>query len=411
VQLLWYTTARTAAKGGTYQVNYNPLSPAVQDNPYPYYVELRDKAPVAWIESMQGWAVSRYADVDFILRHPRLFSSALWNETASGDLVPVPEAPGLLSMDPPDHTRMRKLANKGFTPRLIRAMEPRVQAIVRDLMKGLAGPAEVDLVPTLSVPLPIIAIAEMLGIELERQADFKRWSDALVQSLNRPTDEGIRAEIRRNNTEFRAYMDHMIQKRRIEPRDDLITAFVQAEEERQTLTSVEILGLTVLLLGAGNETTTNLIGNAVLALLDNPEERMKVRADRANVPALVEEVLRYDSPVQVVYRQATRDVELEGGKLPAGATVLVLLGSANRDERKFPDPEHFDVTRNPQDHVGFGYGIHYCLGAPLARLSSRVALEALLFDCPPFTQVRAQVPRIAAFLVRGPKTLPLRFAT
>lgn len=390
-------------------MNYNPLSPAVQNNPYPYYTELRNKAPVAWIEPMQAWAVSRYADVDFILRNPRLFSSALWNETASGDLVTVPEAPGLLSMDPPDHTRMRKLANKGFTPRLIRMMEPRVQAIVQDLLQQFAGQTEIDLLPSLSVPLPIIVIAEMLGIELERRADFKRWSDALVQSLNRPTDETVRAEIRQCNKEFRAYMEYMIQKRRTEPSDDLITAFVQAEEERQVLTSIEILGLTVLLLGAGNETTTNLIGNAVLTLLDHPEELKKVRADRSTVPALVEEVVRYDSPVQVVFRQATQDVELEGGKLTAGATVLVLLGAANRDERQFPEPDRFDVARNPQDHVGFGYGIHYCLGAPLARLSGRTALDALLFNCPPFTQVRAQVPRIAGFLVRGPQILPLRF--
>jgi cytochrome P450 len=392
-------------------MDYNPLSPAVQDNPYPYYAELRNTAPVAWIEPMQAWAVSRYADVDFILRNPRLFSSALWNTAASGDLVVVPEAPGLLSMDPPDHTRMRKLANKGFTPRLIRAMEPRVQAITQDLLKPLARHTEMDLVPTLSVPLPIIVIAEMLGIELERQADFKRWSDDAVRSLNRPTDETVRAEIRQSITEFRTYLEHMINKRRTEPGDDLITAFVQAEEERQVLSSIEILGLTVLLLAAGNETTTNLIGNAVLALLDHPEELAKVRTAHANVSALIEEVLRYDSPVQVVFRQATQEVELEGGKLLAGATVLVLLGAANRDERKFPDPDRFDVERNPQDHVGFGYGIHYCLGAPLARLEGRIALEALLFDCPSFTRVLAHTPRIAAFLVRGPQTLPLRFET
>ncbi len=391
-------------------MNYNPLSPAVQNDPYPYYAELRNKAPVAWIEPMQAWAVSRYSDVDFILRNPRLFSSGLWNEAASGDLVAVPEAPGLLSMDPPDHTRMRKLANKGFTPRLIRAMEPRVQAITQGLLKTLRSQAEVDLVPTLSVPLPIIVIAEMLGIELARQADFKRWSDSLVQSLNHPTDEVVRTEIQRNIGELRSYLEQIIQKRRTEPGEDLITAFVQAEEERQTLTSIEILGLTVLLLAAGNETTTNLIGNAVLALLAHPEELAKVRADRTSISALVEEVLRYDSPVQVVYRQATQDIELAGGKVPAGATVLALLGAANRDERKFPDPDRFEVARNPSDHVGFGYGIHYCLGAPLARLSGRVALDALLFDCPPFTQVRGQVPRIAAFLVRGPQTLPLRFA-
>jgi cytochrome P450 len=391
-------------------MQYNPLLPAVQDNPYPYYKELRDKTPVAWIEPMQAWAASRYADVDFILRNPRLFSSALWNETASGDLVVVPEAPGLLSMDPPDHTRMRKLANKGFTPRLIRAMEPRVRAIAQELLQSFKTQAEIDLVPALSVPLPIITIAEMLGVEVGRQTDFKRWSNDLVRSLNRPTDETVRSEIQQSIREIRSYLEAMIEKRRTEPGEDLITAFVQAEEERQVLTAIEILGLTVLLLAAGNETTTNLIGNTVLALLAHPEEFAKVRTDRAKVPALIEEVLRYDSPVHVIFRQATQDIELEGGKLPAGATILVLLGAANRDERKFPNPDRFDVERNPPDHVAFGYGIHYCLGAPLARLEGRIALEALLFDCPPFTPVRTQVPRIAAFLVRGPQTLPLRFA-
>ena len=392
-------------------MNYNPLLPEVQENPYPYYAELRNKAPVAWVEPMQAWAVSRYTDVDFIFRNPRLFSSALWNTAASGDLVVVPEAPGLLSMDPPDHTRMRKLANKGFTPCLIRAMEPRVRTITQDLLEPLTGQVQADLLPTLSVPLPLIVIAKMLGIELERQADFKRWSDDVVRSLNRPTDEAVRAEIRQSTTEFRTYLGNMINRRRTEPGDDLITALVQAEEEHQVLSSIEILGLTVLLLAAGNETTTNLIGNAVLALLDHPAELAKVRADRTLIPALVEEVLRYDSPVQVVFRQATQDIELEGGKLLAGATVLLLLGAANRDERKFPEPDRFEVARNPQDHVGFGYGIHYCLGAPLARLEGRIVLESLLFDCPPFTRVLEHVPRIAAFLVRGPQTLPLRFET
>ncbi len=393
-------------------MEYNPLAPEVQDNPYPYYKELRDKTPVAWVESMQGWAVSRYADVDFVLRNPGLFSSKLWNEAATGDLLTVPEAPGLLSMDPPDHTRMRKLANKGFTPRLIRGMEPRVRTVTQDILGPLLRQEQIDqfdLVPTLSAPLPIIVIAEMLGIEPERQSDFKRWSDDIVRAISRPTDETVRAEIRQSNAEIRDYLGQMIERRRTDPHDDLITALVQAEEEQHVLTSVEILGLTVLLLAAGNETSTNLIGNAVLSLLDHPDELAKVRTDRVLVPALVEEVLRYDSPVQVIFRQATQEVELEGGTIPAEATVLVLLGAANRDERQFPQPDRFEIARNPQDHVGFAYGIHYCLGAPLARLEGRTALEALLFDCPPFTRVREQVPRIATYLVRGPQTLPLRF--
>jgi cytochrome P450 len=228
-------------------VDYNPLSPAVQNDPYPYYKELRDKAPVAWVEPTHAYAVSRYVDVDFILRTPRLFSSALWNEAASGDLVVVPEAPGLLSMDPPDHTRMRKLANQGFTPRHIRAMEPHVQAITQELLQPVKKQAEVDIVAALSVPLPIIVIAEMLGVEVERLADFKRWSNDVVRTLNHPTDETVRAEIRQSITKFRVYISHMIEQRRTEPRDDLITAFVQAEEERQVLTPIEVLGLTVLI--------------------------------------------------------------------------------------------------------------------------------------------------------------------
>ena len=393
-------------------MEYNPLAPEVQDDPYPYYAELRDKAPVVWVESMQSWAVSRYVDVDFALRNPGLFSSKLWNAAASGDLVTVPEAPGILSMDPPDHSRMRKLANKGFTPRLIRGMEPHVRGITQELLSPLSKQdqiAQFDLVPTLSVPLPIIVIAEMLGVGPERRTDFKRWSDDIVRSLNHPTDETVRAEIRQSNAELRDCLGQMIERRRVDPRDDLLTALVQAEEERQVLTSIEILGLTVLLLVAGNETSTNLIGNALLALLDHPDELAKVRADRTLIHALVEEALRYDSPVQVLYRHTTQEVELEGGTIPAGATVLLLLGSANRDERQFPEPDRFEIARNPQDHVGFGYGIHYCLGAPLARLEGRIALEALLFDFPPFSQVLEHVPRITSYLVRGPQTLPLLF--
>ncbi len=176
------------------------------------------------------------------------------------------------------------------------------------------------------------------------------------------------------------------------------------------LSTDEILALAVLLLLAGNETITNLIGNAVRNLLGYPKELAKVRADRTLVPSLVEEVLRYESPVQLLPRLTTRAVELEGGKIPAGATVFLLLAAANRDERKFPEPNRFDVTRNPQDHLGFGYGIHYCLGAPLAQLEGRSVLDSLLFDCPPFTCTREHLPQIASLIVRGVQTLPLRFA-
>ena len=392
-------------------MDFNPLSPEVTANPYPYYAELRNKAPVIWLEPFQSWALSRYADVDFALRNPQIFSSSVFTAEALGDLNPVPEVPWILDMNPPDHTRLRKLANKGFAPRLIRALEPRVQAITQELIEALRSQPQGDLVATLSGPLPTTVIAEMLGVEPERRDDFKVWSDDVVRATGRPTDETERAQIRKSEAELRAYFEQMIERRRTEPGEDVITALVQAEEERDMLSSKEILALAVLLLLAGNETTTNLIGNAVLTLLTHPEELSKVRADRSLVPALVEEVLRYNSPVQVIFRRTAQEVELEGGKIPAGQNVFLLLGSANRDERQFPEPDRFDIARNPQDHVAFGYGIHYCLGAPLARLEGRNALEALLFDCPPFSCATERVEQIASMIVRGPQTLPLRFDT
>jgi len=391
-------------------MDYNPVSSEVMDNPYPYYTYLREHAPVYWIEPLQAWALSRYADVDFALRNPQIFSSSGFTAQTLGDLNPTPEVPWILDINPPDHTRLRKLVNKGFLPRIIRNLEPRVQEITQQLIAALRSQAEGDLVSGLSGPLPTTVIAEMLGVETERLDEFKRWSDDVVLGTSRPTDEAVRARVRNSGTALRAYFERLIERRRTEPGEDVITALVRAEEERDVLTSAEILGLAVLLLLAGNETTTNLIGNAVRNLLRYPAELEKIRADRTLIPSLVEEVLRYESPVQLLPRVTTREVELEGGKLPANATVFLLLGAANRDERKFPDSDRFDVTRNPQDHVAFGYGIHYCLGAPLARLEGRIALESLLFACPSFTCVKEPLPQIASIIVRGVQTLPLRFA-
>jgi cytochrome P450 len=391
-------------------MDYNPLSPEVMNNPYSYYAYLRAHAPVYWIEPLQAWALSRYADVDFALRNPQIFPSSVFTAQTLGDLNPTPEVPWILDMNPPDHTRLRKLVNKGFLPRLIRDLEPRVQEITRHLIASLRSHTEADLVSALSGPLPTTVIAEMLGVEEDRLADFKRWSDEVVLGTSRPTEEAVRARVRESGAALRAYFEKLIERRRTDPGEDVITALVRAEEEHDMLSAAEILALAVLLLLAGNETTTNLIGNAVRNLLSHPGELAKVRADRTLVPSLVEEVLRYEGPVQLIPRVTAREVELEGGRIPAGATVFLLLGSANRDERKFPEPDRFDVTRNPQDHVGFGYGIHYCLGAPLARLEGRIALEALLFDCPPFTCTQEPLPQIASLLVRGVQTLPLRFA-
>jgi cytochrome P450 len=422
-------------------VAFDPFNSAQRENPYPAYAQLRRHAPVYRVESSGVWVVSRYADVLFALRRPELFSSrAMMNMLAMGfgmgpgnrnigmgfsgaDAARFAElalklpfgisefltSRSLIAADPPVHGPMRSLVNRGFTPRKIAALEPRIREIARAALDAVEAKGELDLVEDLAVPLPVTVIAELLGVEPERRADFKRWSDAIVAGVT-----GAAAGLRPENlletlTELAEYVTRTLEDRRTRPRDDLISALLRAEEGETALTPVEIMGFTLLLLVAGNETTTNLIGNAVLALLAHPSELERVEQHAALVPALVEEVLRYDAPVQFVFRTATSDVELAGVRIPAGATVMPLIGSANRDDAQFPDGERFDVARNPQGHLGFGFGIHFCLGASLARLEARVALEELFGRFRGLERTQSEVEHIDSFLVRGPRRLPLRF--
>jgi cytochrome P450 len=390
-------------------MDYNPLAPEVQENPYPYYTSLRQHHPVAWIEPLQCWTISRYQDVDYTIKNPQVFSSANWIGQSLGDLNPAPEVPWMIETDPPDHTRLRRLVSKAFTPRMVSLLEPRMRAIAGQLLEPLRK-REFDFVHEFASVLPVIVIAEMLGVESEHHAEFERWSDNVVRGTSRPGDEVHRAEIRHSNDEMRAYFQKAIALRRKEPRNDLLTALVQAEEERQSLSADEVLAMAMLILLAGNETTRNLLGNALLALLEKPADLAKVRSDRALVPKLIEEVLRYDSPVQIVFRRTTKPIELSGTAIPTDATVFVLLGSANRDERKFADPDRFDLQRDNSNHLAFGFSTHFCLGAQLARLEAKVALEELLFSCPPFVRGKEPVQRVRSVLLRGVQNLPLRFA-
>jgi cytochrome P450 len=390
-------------------VEYNPLSPEAQENPFPYYSSLRQRQPIKWLEPLNAWAISRYQDVDFAIRNPQIFSSAKWIGQSLGDLNPAPEVSWMIETDPPDHSRLRKLVSKAFTPRTVSLLGPRIRAIAEELLAPLRAADEFDFVRAFSSTLPVIVIAEMLGIEPNHRADFRRWSDNVVHATSRPSTETERAAVRRTNDEMRAYFQDAIARRRKDPGDDLLTALVQAEEDRQVLTSQEVLAMAMLLLVAGNETTMNLLGNTALALLAHPEAQAMVRRDRALVPQLVEEVLRYDSPVQIVFRRTTRKVELSGTTIPGEATVFVLLGSANRDETKFPDPDRFDLKRDASEHLAFGFGTHFCLGAGLARLEAKVALEEFLYSCPPFVGDAKRVERVQSLVIRGPRRLPLRF--
>jgi cytochrome P450 len=420
-------------------IAYDPFSEAQRTNPYPQYAELRRRTPVYRVESSGNYVVSRYADVLHVLRHPELFSSIAMQQMMLSAFAPGTGTAGmgftgadaarlievmrelpvslpdvlasrsLIAADPPVHGPMRSIVNRGFTPRQIAALEPRVRAIARAALDAVEGKGEFDLVHDYAIPLPVTVIAEMLGIEPDRHADFKRWSDCIVSGITGAA-AGMRPEILLQAfKELSEYVTGVIDARRAQPREDLISTLTRAEAGETALTPVEILMFTLLLLVAGNETTTNLLGNTLLALLEHPGELARVQRDPRLVPGLVEEALRFDSPAQFLFRRATQDLEIAGTRIPAGATVMPLLGSANRDDAQFPDPDRLDVTRNPVGHLGFGVGIHFCLGASLARLEARVALEELLGRFTGFERTQPAVEYIDSFLVRGPRSLPLRF--
>lgn len=391
-------------------LGYDPFAPDVRENPYPYYLELRRRAPVYQVDGAGLWVVSRYDDVVFVVKHHELFSSAPMNFQAVREGFFSASAATIIGADPPAHTRLRTLVNRGFTPRRIADLEPRIRAIADELVASLRERQEFDLTADLSIPLPVIVIAEMLGVEPERRADFKRWSDSIITMISGTPTEQEGLLLRPHMKAFRDYFEEVIARRREYPKDDLISVLVRAQETEQALTAEEVIAFAALLLVAGNETTTNLIGNAVLALLDHPSEIAKIRANRQLISNLVEETLRYDGPVQGLFRMTTQEVEIAGSTIPAGAVVMPLFASANRDERQFEDPDRFDVTRNADGHLAFGFGIHFCLGAALARLEARVALEALLFDLPRFVLAdNGRVERINSIFLRGPKALPLAF--
>jgi cytochrome P450 len=421
-------------------IDYDPFSPTWRDYPYPAYAELRREAPVHRVEKNGAYVVSRYEDVAFVLRRIELFSSGAMMRvlqsgfstgvSSFGNGLPPEEAMRLAEMvrtmpinpveamtarsliasDPPVHGPMRSLVNRGFTPRKIAALEPRVRAIARDLLATLEQKGEIDLIRDYAIPVPVTVIAELLGVEPDRIDDFKRWSDAAVAGSTGAAVGHTAETLLRNFSELATYMMSVIEERRGAPKDDLISTLIRAEQGETALTPTEVVMFTFLLLVAGNETTTNLLGSTMLALLGHPEQLELVRREPARIPALVEEALRWDGPIQFLVRDAREDLELCGVKIPKGATIVPLLGSANRDSAQFPDAERFDVTRAAQGHLGFGFGNHFCLGASLARLEMRVALEELLGRFSRFERLEDGVEYIDSFLIRGLRRLPLRIA-
>jgi len=391
---------------------FNPLDPAFRRDPYPIYERGRRDHPVLLHEGLpiRVASVFRYEDCQAILRDADAWS----NEFAVLDTLEDLPPPSMLGTDPPEHTRLRSLVNKAFTPRIVSQLEPRMRELADELLgDALAAGGEVDLVQALSYPLPVVVIAEIIGIPAADRAMFKRWSDEAIASLGLVFFGGLDPERiarqRRLFDEMRGYFMPLAEQRRARPQEDLLTGLVLAEHEGSKLSYEEMLSMLVLLLVAGNETTTTLIGNAALALLDHPEAEKQLRADPGLLPTAIDEVLRFSSPVQFDPRRATRATRLHGVEIQPDDFVLCWLGSANRDERVFERPDVFDPARERNPHLAFGFGAHYCLGANLARLEARVAIGTLLARTRGIERVGSEeLPLHPSPVFRAVTKLPLR---
>lgn len=373
-------------------------------NPFPWYRTMRQSHPVAYDPQRYTWSVFRYDDVQRVLGDYATFSSKFQGGDAQS--VSQPFAASMISTDPPRHRQLRSLVTQAFTPRAIEALAPRIGAIVDELLDGAAADGHMDAIRDLGYPLPVIVIAELLGIPAEHRDRFKVWSDAVVSTASGGDMSQFQA-----TREMVEYFMRLIEQRRSEPRGDLVSGLLQAEIEGQHLTVPELLGFCALLLVAGNETTTNLIGNALLCFSERPAAWERLRAEPDLLPQAIEEVLRYRSPVQSMFRVASAPATFGDQIIPTGAPVVAWIGSANHDEDQFADPERFDIDRKPSRHIAFGYGIHYCLGAPLARLEARIALAAMLRR---FEAVRlspgAVLEALPSMIVYGVRSLPLEVA-
>jgi cytochrome P450 len=393
------------------EFTFNPFDDATRRNPFPIYERGRREHPVYPHPGLPIVSVFRYADIQGILKDPETWSNR-FPPPPGVDPEQIPE-PSMLGQDPPEHTRLRGLVNQAFTPRIIRRLEPRMHDIANELFDRALEHGDVDFVEALTYPFPVIVIAEIIGVPAEHREQFKRWSDAAVENLGTallvPPNPDHLERIGKLLAEMGDYFSELAEERRRRPREDLLTGLVQAEVEGSKLTRDEMVRMLVLLLVAGNETTTTLISNTVLELLAHPDQLARLRAQPELVTSAVEEVLRFASPVQLDPRCATRAVKLHDHRIEAGQIAVNWLGSANRDEAVFPDAERFDISRNENRHLAFGFGTHYCLGANLARLEAQVALHTLLARTRSFERTDHDLlPLHPSIVFRGVTGLPLR---
>ena len=375
-----------------------------EHEPHEAWTWMREHAPVYWDAANQTWAITRYRDVLAVEKDAKTFSSYR-SPRPHGDPLPM-----MISMDDPQHLRRRKLVNKGFTPRRVSEKEPQIRAICDHILDRVCERGECDFVWDVAAPLPLLLIGDMLGFPAESYDDLLRWSDDMIRGTT-ATDDTAREVAMMAGIEFRAFQLGVIADRRSrEPSDDLVSVLVHAEVDGERLDDESIVQESLLILIGGDETTRHVITGGMLALMAHPGERDRLRANLADgMHTAVEEMLRWVTPIKNMSRSVTRDVEIGGQQLHVGDQLILVYPSANRDEAVFADPFRFDVTRDPNPHLAFGFGAHFCLGASLARLELNVMFERLLSRLPDVELVDGELPYRASNFIVGPEAMPVRF--
>ena len=389
-------------------------------NPYPLYDQLRTEDPVHWSNLANSWIITRYDDVKAVLQYdPRMTAERLrllieqLPPSVRADVEPLEHlmSTWMQYYDPPEHTRLRKLVSKTFTARMLERMRPRIQKIIDTLLDQVQDSDRMEVIHDFAFPLPAIVIAEMLGVPPEDRDRFKLWSDDLAKFMEGVGPKWIEAAQRANQTalELTDYLGNLFVSRCELPKDDLISALVAVEEQGDRLSEQELYGMCSFILEAGHETTTGLIANGLLAFLEHPDQMKQLNNDPTLIESAVEECLRYDSSIQRISRVATQDFQFDGKSIQQGQRLWAMQGAANRDPAQFSDPDHFNICRNDNQHVAFGYGTHHCVGAPLARLEAQLAFTTLLERLPKLRLATDQVSWQEGISLRVPLSLPVLF--
>ena len=394
-------------------VQFNPMDPEFVANPYPMYQRLQADDPVHH-SPLGFWVLTRYADVIASLRDPRLIKEPIAAFVAARFGMTVPPGLGLsmLDRDPPDHTRLRGLVSKAFTPKALERLRPDIHRIVDGLLDRVGEHGEMDLIDEFAYPLPVNVICDMLGVPVKDQERFRQWGLDIARGLDAimlPPESEVAQRSVAGRRGLAEYFRELIAQRRASPREDMLSALIAAEEAGDKLNEDELLATCILLLVAGHETTVNLIGNGTLALLRHPGEMRRLRDDPGIIGSAVEELLRFDGPVQRTARIPSEDIVIGGCTIPKGEMVMPFLGAADRDPAQFPDPQRLDLTRADNRHIAFGMGIHFCLGAPLARMEGQIAINMLLKRLPKLALATDKPEFRQSLTLRGLQSLPVSF--